>query len=161
MVVEGFGKVELNLKRVLFVCTGNTCRSPMAANILTHIAKRNGFPLEVQSAGIYAIPGDTITPQAQKVLSGAGIDTNHRAQQVDQRLLQWADIVLTMTTHHKHSILMDFPDVREKVYTLTEYIAADSTDIVDPFGAPVEAYQLCAKELEYHLDHLIIKWSKE
>lgn len=149
------------LKRVLFVCTGNTCRSPMAEAILTHMSKQKQFPLEVRSAGIYAVPGDTIAPQAKEVLTSKGIQTEHRAQRLDQELIEWADVIFTMTQQHKNAILLESPNLDKKVYTLTEYITDDSFDIMDPYGSSVEVYQRCAKEIYQHLEELIKKWSEE
>jgi protein-tyrosine-phosphatase len=149
------------LKRVLFVCTGNTCRSPMAEAILTHMSKHRQFPLEVRSAGIYATPGNAISPQAKEVLSSEGIQTEHCAQRLDHGLLEWADVVLTMTRSHKNAILLESPRLDKKVYTLTEYITDDSFDIMDPYGSSVEVYQRCAEEMYQHLENMMEKWSKE
>jgi protein arginine phosphatase len=153
--------VGKELKRVLFVCTGNTCRSPMAEAILTHMSKQKQFSLEVRSAGIYAEPGDNISPQAKEVLASEGIDTEHRAQRLDHDLLEWADVILTMTQQHKNAILLESPMSDEKVYTLTEYISDDSFDIMDPYGSSVEVYRRCAEEIYKQLEDLMNKWSKE
>lgn len=149
------------LKRVLFVCTGNTCRSPMAEAILTHMSKQKQFPLEVRSAGIYAAPGVDISPQAKEVLALEGIETEHRAQRLDQTLLEWADVILTMTRSHKNAILLESPISDKKVYTLTEYITDDSFDIMDPYGSSVDVYRRCAEEIYQHLEDIMKKWSKE
>ncbi|MCH5585190.1 low molecular weight protein arginine phosphatase [Shimazuella sp. AN120528] len=149
------------MKRVLFVCTGNTCRSPMAEAILTHMSKQKQFPLEVRSAGIYAVPGADISPQAKEVLTSEGIQTDHCAQRLDHELLEWADVILTMTLQHKNAILLESPSSDKKVYTLTEYITDDSFDIIDPYGSSVEVYRRCAEEIHQHLEDLIKKWSRE
>ncbi|MXQ52933.1 low molecular weight protein arginine phosphatase [Shimazuella alba] len=149
------------MKRVLFVCTGNTCRSPMAEAILTHMAKQKQFPLQVRSAGIYAVPGDNISPQAKEVLSTEGIQTDHCAQRLSEELLEWADVILTMTKQHKNAVLLESPTLNKKVYTLTEYITDDAFDIMDPYGSSVEVYRRCAEEIYQHLETLMEKWSKE
>ena len=149
------------MKRVLFVCTGNTCRSPMAEAILTHMSKQKQFPLEVRSAGIYAVPGADISPQAKEVLLKEGIHTDHCARQLSNELLEWADVILTMTKQHKNAVLWEVPSLDKKVYTLTEYITDDSFDIMDPYGSSVEVYRRCAEELYQHLETLMEKWSKE
>lgn len=126
-----------------------------------HLSKHKQFPLEVRSAGIYAVPGDKMSPQAQEVLSSSGMDSSHCAQRLNQQLVEWADVILTMTEQHKNVILQESPSSLEKVYTLTEYISNDSFDIMDPYGASVEVYRRCAEELHQHLENLIEKWSKE
>jgi protein-tyrosine-phosphatase len=133
----------------------------MAASILAHLSKNKPYPLEVQSAGIYAIPGEEMNPQAKEVLLSSGINFLHRAQRLDNSLLEWANIVFTMTEQHKQFILVESPSIQEKVYTLTEYIADRSVDIMDPYGTSVEIYRRCANELNQHLENLIEKWSKE
>jgi protein-tyrosine phosphatase len=133
----------------------------MAEAILTHMSKQKQFPLEVRSAGIYAIPGDAISPQAKEVLSSEGISSEHCARRLDQDLLEWADVILTMTQQHKNAILLESPLSETKVYTLTEYITDDSFDIMDPYGSSVEVYRRCAEEIYEHLENLMEKWSKE
>jgi protein-tyrosine phosphatase len=133
----------------------------MAEAILTHMAKQKQFPLQVRSAGIYAVPGDNISPQAKEVLSTEGIQTEHCAQRLSEELLEWADIILTMTKQHKNAVLLESPTLNKKVYTLTEYITDDAFDIMDPYGSSVEVYRRCAEEIYQHLEILMEKWSKE
>jgi protein-tyrosine phosphatase len=133
----------------------------MAEAILTHMAKQKQFPLQVRSAGIYAVPGDNISPQAKEVLSTEGIQTDHCAQRLSEELLEWADVILTMTKQHKNAVLLESPTLNKKVYTLTEYITDDAFDIMDPYGSSVEVYRRCAEEIYQHLETLMEKWSKE
>jgi protein-tyrosine phosphatase len=133
----------------------------MAEAILTHMSKQKQFPLQVRSAGIYAVPGDAISPQAKEVLSTEGIQTDHCAQRLSGKLLEWADVILTMTQQHKNAVLLESPTLNKKVYTLTEYITDDAFDIMDPYGCSVEVYRRCAEEIYRHLETLMEKWSKE
>jgi protein-tyrosine phosphatase len=133
----------------------------MAEAILTHMSKQKQFPLQVRSAGIYAVPGDAISPQAKEVLSTEGIQTDHCAQRLSEELLEWADVILTMTLQHKNAVLLESPTLNKKVYTLTEYITDDAFDIMDPYGSSVEVYRRCAEEIYQHLETLMEKWSKE
>jgi len=75
----------------------------------------------VKSAGIFAHEGSTATPQTAAALSEVGIQLEHRSSSVSKELLNWADIVLTMTTSHKQSLILQYPDSQEKYYTLKEY----------------------------------------
>ena len=86
------------MTKFVFVCTGNTCRSPMAEAIM----KQRGF--EAKSAGLFAFPGEPISREAKKVLSEKGIDFDHSAQIFNMELGEWADIILTMTESHKKHI---------------------------------------------------------
>lgn len=104
---------------ILFVCTGNTCRSPMAEGLL----KKKMPRMNVQSAGVFAGYGNTANGNAIKALREQGVDLDHKSQPVTDKLLDWADIVLAMTTQHKQSLILDFPDHQNKYYTLKEYVA--------------------------------------
>lgn len=107
-------------EKVLFVCTGNTCRSPMAEAILNHLA---GDQAEVKSAGLFANVGQGANAHAIEALKGLGIDfPNHRSQPMSNGLVNWSTLILTMTQQHKQSLIMDFPEAIDKTYTLKEYV---------------------------------------
>ncbi|MFC4619868.1 low molecular weight protein arginine phosphatase [Camelliibacillus cellulosilyticus] len=112
------------MKNVLFVCTGNTCRSPMAEAILKSKASDRYL---VKSAGVFAVPGQTAHPHAQKVLKDRGIKVHHRSQNVTSELVSWADVILTMTQGHKKALLQKYPEAIMKTMTLKEYIEPDSS----------------------------------
>ncbi|MEK4797639.1 low molecular weight protein arginine phosphatase [Thermoactinomyces sp. FSL K6-2592] len=109
------------MKRVLFVCTGNTCRSPMAEGLFRETARKRNIPVEVKSAGIAAIDGVRPSMQAVEVLKEKGINCNHRSRLLNQQLVEWSDLILAMTEEHKQFIAQNFLQSREKIYTLKEY----------------------------------------
>lgn len=103
---------------VLFVCTGNTCRSPMAEALLKHRAPAD---MHVKSCGITAMSGAPASSQTAEVLREQGIEMNHQASPISKELVQWADIILTMTASHKEIVWSNYPEGRKKTYTLKEF----------------------------------------
>lgn len=138
---------------ILFVCTGNTCRSPMAEVIFNEIAKKRGeHNSKAISAGIYPMPGDPATAGAiHAVKKLYGLDLRgHRSRLLDESDLRRADLVLAMTTKHVACILDAFPELPKDVHTLKEFAAGYSpaeADVGDPYGASLEQYCACAEEI--------------
>jgi protein arginine phosphatase len=143
------------LQRILFVCTGNTCRSPMAEAILKS-KKIDG--LEVKSAGIYAATGSEASAHAKKVLDDHHIEHNHSSTMLSKDSVQWADLILTMTGSHKNAILQQYPDSAGKVFTLKEFTGEKyAVDVVDPFGGNLAIYQETFVELDKLIKQAIEK----
>lgn len=138
---------------IYFVCTGNTCRSPIAEAILRSMNLEN---VQVKSAGIYALDGGEMSENAKAVLQEENIYFEHQSRSVTPENLQWADLVLTMTAAHKSLILSNYPQYAEKVYTLKEFTAPySSKDISDPFGGDLQKYKQTYEELKHYIQQLL------
>lgn len=137
---------------LVFVCTGNTCRSPMAEVLLKQILKQQGkVDIAVYSAGLVAGRGPAST-EAQQVMAKRGLNlVEHISKPLDQELVQKADLILTMTHGHKQNIAFNFPDALRKTFTLAEW-CKEGQDIADPFGGDEACYEACACQLARYLE---------
>lgn len=143
---------------ILFVCTGNTCRSSMAEGLLKHFAAENpSLKLNVKSAGTAAFNNQRASENAVLALQKLGIDiTSHKAQTVTKELIKQADLVLAMTKSHKSQLLAFSPDAANKIFTLSEFTSKDNIgDISDPFGGNLDTYVKCRDEISAHIMKLL------
>lgn len=142
--------------KVLFVCTGNTCRSPMAAALLCSRWKGKE-PLEVASCGLATEDGFSASTYAVKAVAELGAELgDHSSRLLDERLVEDADLILTMTHGHKELLLAHFPQAQDRTYTLGEYVGVD-LNVTDPFSGTLETYKKTAKQLEELIVKLIEK----
>jgi protein-tyrosine-phosphatase/tRNA A37 threonylcarbamoyladenosine synthetase subunit TsaC/SUA5/YrdC len=143
---------------VLVVCTGNTCRSPMAEAIMRDMfAKRFGGAEQaaqkvfVASAGLNAFPGGQASSEAQTVMTERGLSLqDHQSRSVTAHGLQNADLILTMTKSHRSAILDQIPDIESKVHL----VSGARSDVSDPFGGSKAIYSACADQI----DGLLGQW---
>lgn len=152
-------------RRLLLVCTGNTCRSPMAAALLrSMLADRLGpeaaARVGVASAGLQvAEPGGPAAPHARQAMRERGLSLeDHRARQLEASDLAGADLVLTMTRQHLASLRCRYPEAADRLYALREYGAAGRDgegDIADPYGGDLATYRACAAQLAEELSRLV------
>lgn len=136
--------------KIVFVCTGNTCRSPMAEGLARQIF---GTGIEVESMGLAAWGGEEASFQAVTVMEEKGIDlSSHRARPIIPEVLAEADWIIPMTGSHEAQLKLAFPQYIPKIKPLGAWSKDGSQkDIQDPWGGSVEIYRDCARQIEEYL----------
>ncbi len=153
------------MKNIVFVCTGNTCRSAMAQAIFNSILQKDGElknKYSCSSAGLCSADGSPASANAVRVLKEKwNLDLHaHRSSGLTCKDIQNAWLVLVMTANHKRHIFSLYPEAADKTYTLGEFTASGSGDIDDPFGMPVNIYTRCAEQIKAELEILADKLKK-
>lgn len=130
-------------KQILFVCTGNTCRSPMAEAIFRQMTNAQ---IPVSSAGIFA-DGAPVSCNTISAMQEVGINiSQHSSIQITREMIENAKLILTMTTSHARMLSAAFPEFKEKIQTLANWAKGDG-DVSDPFGGDLDTYRQCRDEI--------------
>ena len=133
---------------LLFVCTGNTCRSPMAEGIARAVGREQHVDVVTLSTGLFCVPGAKVSEEsvvAVQELVGEDI-SEHSSRPLKIDFVKAADYVLAMTEDHKKILLRQFPFDSKKIMTLAEF-GGEHGDVVDPFGQTQEVYSKTAKQI--------------
>lgn len=159
---DGGDDCDGNERLVCFVCTGNTCRSPMAAAWLNYIAHgkdgenaAKGAPkLRAVSAGLYPHDGDPISLGAAAALTASGIDSTadnpwreHRATRINEGIMKECSVIVGISGSHTLALITEFPQYAGK-------ICAMPRDISDPFGGSDEQYRVCLEDIKEGIGEL-------
>jgi protein-tyrosine-phosphatase len=148
--------------KILTVCTGNICRSPMAEGILRAIFQAYPF-MTVSSAGTHAVVGNPATEFAILASQEKGIDiTGHSARPLDRALIRSSDIILCMEPSHAEWVLSIDSSIYEKVYGLADFsgVACSGRKIADPYGCSLREYRVCFDAISTCIDNFLLSLKK-
>jgi protein-tyrosine phosphatase len=145
------------VKRVLFVCTANICRSPMAQAIFDALAEDEGLPFRAESAGTAALEGRPTAPYALSALEEVGIYPRpHSARRVNEAMVEEAELVLAMTPQHAATLRRLGSNPAEGIHTLPEYaMGVQGEGIPDPYGLTMAAYTSTLRQLYEHVEQVV------
>lgn len=160
----------------MFVCTGNTCRSPFAEKLLEKMLKKKygeeAEDFKISSAGTYAFSGVKPPPNAIQTAREYGVDlSGHRSRSIHLSMLEGSDIVLCMTSHHKTQLVAKFPWFEDRIFVLREYAGMEPSEdpetgqvnynIIDPIGQGREVYHKVFGQIKDAIEKIIEKWETD
>jgi len=142
--------------KILFICTGNTCRSCMAETIFNQVCNMDG--VESFSAGVSILPGSSVSKNTSKLLiDRLGCDISKRsAVQLNELLIEEADLILAMSNSVKQYAISYFKVPQNITYTLNEYVDVKG-EVSDPYGGDLSIYKKTYEQMEYLINLLISK----
>lgn len=147
--------------KIVFVCTGNTCRSPMAQGLFHKILTDLDMPahhFQVSSAGLHALKNQPVSAEAVAAMQDYKIDiSQHRTAPLEKLQVEEADLLLTMTHWQADYIKEFFPSKKDRTFSLSEYVGYDNMNIEDPYGAELITYKKCAADLNRLLMEAMVK----
>lgn len=152
-----------NTVTLLIVCTGNTCRSPIAEILLRKALESDDqmCDYEVCSAGTFAGSNHPASKHAQKVIKEKQLDlSNHRSKLITEEMIDRAKLILTMTQSHLDQLVEIYPKSKHKVYPFRHFMDESITNVSDPFGGNYSDYERCAQSIEEAIPS-IIKYLKQ
>jgi len=153
---EEIEKVCGKERNILFVCTGNTCRSPMAEGIFRKIW--SGEKVKVRSAGTSTLRDSGASRLAIKLMEERGINlSSHHSIPLNMKLIQEADLILVMENKHKRKILELSPLSKGKVFLLKKFAQGIEEEFPDPIGEAEESYRKCVQQMEENIKRVIKK----
>jgi len=144
------------MQKILFVCTGNTCRSPMAQVLAQQLFDGARLGLVADSGGVFAADGAAASAHSVQVV-GERYSLclgDHAAKLVDGEMMAAAHIIVCMTVGHKSHLVAAYPELHAKIFTFGE-MGEGCGDVSDPFGGSLTIYERCAAQIKSYIDKIV------
>lgn len=152
----------MNTLRVVFVCSGNICRSPIAAGFARDKLAKRGIPAAVLSCGTLGIAGHPAATFGQMAMEEIGLDiSDHYSQGVQPAMLELADWVVVMAPAHETFLRQRIPGIEEKLVRMWEYADEEMPQIADPVGKDLSAFRICRDLLDRCMERWIDSLEEE
>ncbi len=152
--------------KIMFICTGNTCRSAMADGLAKKLIKEKNLDIEVFSSGTYALTGEHASFNSIAIMKEYDVDiVTHTATSIDESNIKEMDYILCATNNHKIEVITRYNELKDKVYTMKEFAELDQDgkdmDIKDPWGYDLNTFRMCAAEVSLCIDKIIKKLTND